>query len=237
MQPRPSFDRALLIPIAIGVVSILGIGWLFLTSDLGKSLIPPTTVPTAIPFDVSSLDTEIASFYPTQDESPKAQTPSTATGTSPVAYPGPLAETLPSTSTLITESPPTPSATPTPDRIRPLPAGKYDDMDPNIAYDRYWTVLKNPGTKNAYYGTLHASAGIGNEASFRFTGERFLLGYQRGKNFGTVTVLIDDQPYSFHEQAFDLLWRSPQLSPGDHFVRIIHESGESINLDYIEILD
>jgi hypothetical protein len=26
MQPRPSFDRALLIPIAIGVVSILGIG-------------------------------------------------------------------------------------------------------------------------------------------------------------------------------------------------------------------
>jgi len=39
------------------------------------------------------------------------------------------------------------------------------------------------------------------------------------------------------EQAFDLVWRSPQLSPGDHFVRIIHESGESINFDYIEILD
>jgi hypothetical protein len=110
-------------------------------------------------------------------------------------------------------------------------------MDPNIAYDRYWTVLKNPGTENAYKGTIHVSAGIGNEASFRFTGERFRLGYQRGKNFGTVTVIIDDQPYSFHEQAFDLLWRSPQLSPGDHFVRIIHESGESINLDYIEILD
>jgi hypothetical protein len=110
-------------------------------------------------------------------------------------------------------------------------------MDPNIAYDRFWTVLKNPGTKNAYKGTLHASAGIGNEASFRFTGKRFRLGYQRGKNFGTVTVLIDGQSYSFHEEAFDLLWSSPQLSPGDHFVRIIHESGESINLDYIEILD
>jgi hypothetical protein len=109
-------------------------------------------------------------------------------------------------------------------------------MDPNIAYDRYWTVLKNPGTANAYKGTIHMSTGIGNEASFRFTGERFRLGYQRGTNFGTVTVIIDDQPYSFHEQAFDLLWRSPQLSPGDHFVRIIHESGESINLDYIEIL-
>lgn len=234
MQPRPSFDRALLIPIAIGVVSILGIGWIFLTSDLGKSLIPPTAVPTAIPFDVNSLETEMWAFYPSATPS-RDETP--PTGTSPDAYPGPPAETLPSTSTLITESLPPPSATYTPDQLQPLPAGKYDDMDPNIAYDRYWTVLKNPGTKNAYKGTIHASAGIGNEASFRFTGERFRLGYQRGKNFGTVTVIIDDQPYSFHEQAFDLFWRSPQLSPGDHFVRIIHESGESINLDYIEILD
>ncbi|HEU0291656.1 MAG TPA: hypothetical protein VFR47_02915 [Anaerolineales bacterium] len=228
MQPRPSFDRALLIPIAIGLVSILGIGWIFLTSALGQSLIPPTAIPSSFSSLEAGTLTPSPSVTPTQDE-----TPPTATGTSPVAYPGPPAETLPSTSTLITESLPTP----TPNQIQPLPAGTYDDMDPNIAYDPYWTVLKNPGTANAYKGTLHVSAGIGNEASFRFTGERFRLGYQRGKNFGTVKVLIDDQPYSFHEQDFGLLWRSPQLSPGDHFVRIIHESGESINLDYIEILD
>ena len=232
MQPRPSFDRTLLIPIAIGIVSILGIRWIFLTSGLRVTLIPPTAVPTAIPFDVSSLDTEVASFYPsatpTQDE-----TPPTATATGPVAYPGPSDETLPATSTLITESQPTP----TPDRIQPLPAGKYDDTDPNIAYDPYWIVLKNPGTANAYKGALHASNGIGHEAAFRFTGAGFRLGYQRGRNFGTVTVLIDDQSYSFHEQAPELVWRSPLLSPGDHFVRIIHASGESINLDYIEILD
>ena len=236
MQPRPSFDRALLIPIAIGVVSILGIGWLLLTSAPGKSLITPTAIPPSFSSPVLTPEagtlTPSPSAPPTQDEPPP-----TATGTSPDAYPGPPAETLPSTSTLITESLPSPSATQKPDQIQPLPAGKYDDMDPNIAYDRYWTVLKNPGTANAYKGTLHVSAGIGDEASFRFTGERFRLGYQRGTNFGTVTVLIDDQSYSFHEQAFDLLWRSPQLSPGDHFVRIIHESGESINLDYIEILD
>ena len=232
MQPRPSFDRALLIPIAIGVVSILGIGWILSISDLGKSLIPPT----AIPSSVSSLETGTLTpsllATPSQDE-----TPPTATGTRPVAYPGPPAETLPSTSTLITETLPTPSATQTPDQFQPLPAGKYDDMDPNIAYDRFWTVLKNGGTKNAYKGAIHFSAAIGNEASFRFRGKRFILGYQRGRNFGIVTVLIDDQPYRFHEEAFDLSWRSPQLSPGDHFVRIIHESGESINLDYIEILD
>ena len=235
MQPRPPFDRALLIPIAIGVVSILGIGWIFLTSDLGKSFIPPTAVP-SIPSSLGPLEagtlTPPPLATPSQDE-----TLPTATGTSPVAYPGPPAETLPSTSTLITESLPTRSATSTSDQFQLLPAGKYDDMDPNIAYDRFWTVLKNPGTKNAYRGAIHASGGIGDEASFRFTGTRFRLGYQRGKNFGTVTVIIDDQPYGFYEQAFDLVWDSPKLAPGDHFVRIIHESGESINLDYIEILD
>jgi len=245
MQPRPSFDRTLLIPIAIGVVSILGIGWILLTSDLGESLLPPT----AIPFHSTTS---------TRDE-----TPPTATGTSPDAYPGPPAETLPATSTLMTESLPTPSATPTPDQIQPLPststliteslptpsathtpdgfqplpAGKYDDTNPNIDYGLYWTALKNPGTANAYKGTLHASFATGNQATFRFTGEQVRLGYQRGRNFGTVTVIIDGQPYSFHEQAFDLVWHSPQLSPGDHVVRIIHDSGESINLDYIEILD
>ena len=170
MQPRPSFDRALLIPIAIGVVSILGIGWILLTSDLGQSLIPPT----AIPSSFSSLEARTLTPYamatPSQDETPPKDT---ATRTSPAAYPGPPAETLPSTSTLITESLPTPSATHTPDGFQPLPAGKYDDMDPNIAYDRFWTVLKNPGTKNAYKGTLHASADIGDEVSFRFTGTRF----------------------------------------------------------------
>ena len=232
MQPRPSFDRALLIPIAIGVVSILGIGWILSISDLGKSLIPPTPIPSSFsPFVVETLPPSPPAF-PTQDK-----TPPTATATSPDAYPAPPAETLPSTSTLITESLPTPSATYTPGQIQPLPVGKYDDMDPNITYDRYWTVLKTGGTKNAYSGTLHVSAAIGNEASFRFTGKQFRLGYQRGRNFGTATVIIDDQPYSVPETDISLFWPSPQLSPGDHFVRIIHESGQSIDLDYIEILD
>jgi hypothetical protein len=232
MQPRPPFDRALLIPIAIGVISILGIGWIVLSSGLGNSPIPPTAIPTS--FSPLATETLIPSLLttPTQDEPPP-----TAMETSPESYPGPPAETLPSTSTLMTESPPTPSVTATPGGFQPLPVGIYDDMSPNIAYDRYWTALRNGGTKNAYKGTIHISVAIGDEASFRFTGTRFRLGYQRGKNFGTVTVVIDDQSYSFHEQAFDLLWSSPQLSPGDHFVRIIHESGESINLDYIEILD
>src|SRR6266536_379824 len=111
MQPRPSFDRTFLIPIAIGVVSILGMGWIFLTRDLGKSRLPVTATPfSASPFKPWTL-------------TPKAQTPSTAAETGPLAYPGPFAETLPSPSPSITESPVTPSATPTPENIQPLLAG------------------------------------------------------------------------------------------------------------------
>jgi hypothetical protein len=94
----------------------------------------------------------------------------------------------------------------------------------------------NSGTKYAYRGTLHTSDSIGNELSFHFTGQRILLGYQRGRSFGTVTVMIDGEPYRFHQQAFGNIWRSPQLSPGTHSVRIIHESGQSVNLDYIEVV-
>ena len=235
MQPRPPFDRTLLIPIVISIVSIFGIAWIFLTSNLSERFTPPTAVPTAIPFDlVSSLETEAASFFPSATPT-REETPPTATETEPVAYPGPGNERLASTST---EVPPTPADTPTPARIQPLAAGRrYDDTDPNIAYDRGWIALKNPSTVNEYKGTIHASTGIGDEASFRFTGQGFLLGYKRGKSFGTVTVIIDNESYSFHEQEFSLVWRSPELSPGDHFVRIIHQSGESINLDYTEILD
>jgi hypothetical protein len=234
MQPRPSFDRELLIVIAVGVVLILGLGWMILTNNRSESPLPPTVEPTVIPFDLSPLETGTLppSATPTLEE-----TPPTATGTNPDVYPGPPAATLPSASTLITESRPAPSTTPTPDQGQPLPAGKYDDTDPNIAYDRYWTFEMNSGTAYAYKGTLHISTGIGNEAFFRFTGQQFYFGYQRGMDFGIVMVMIDDQPYSFHEQAFGNIWRSPQLSPGTHSVRLIQESGETINLDYIEVLD
>jgi hypothetical protein len=232
MQPRPSFDRLLLIPLVISIVSILGIGWIFLARDRSGSPISPSAMPSSVStFEVVTL-TPSPSVASTKDEHPPV-----ATWTNSDAFSGLPAETLPSTSAVITETLPPPSATLTPDRIQPLRAGKYDDTDSNIAYDPYWTVLKNSSTVNSYKGTIHASFDAGSEASFRFTGKRFRLGYKRGKSFGTVTVIIDGQVYSFNEQAFDLVWSSPQLSTGDHFVQIVHESGESINLDYIEIVD
>lgn len=235
MQPRPAFDRELLIPIAVGVVSILGLAWIFLANYRSESPIPPTVEPTAIPFETSPFATRTPPPRPSAT-SPQEETPPT-TGTSPVAYPGPPVETLPSGSTLVAESQPAPSATPTPDQVQPLPPGKYDDTHPKIAYDRHWAFKMNSGTAFAYKGTLHISESIGNELSFRFTGQRFYLGYQRGRSFGTVTVMIDGEPYSFHEQAFGNIWRSPELAPGIHTVRLIHESGQSINLDSIEVVD
>ena len=232
MEPRPFFDRALLIALAIGFLSILGLGWIFLLSDRVQSLLPPTAIPSRTSIMDVWTPPPAPSDTPTQDE-----VPPTATATSTDAYPSPTIETPSSTSIVITETLPPPSATYTPVQIQSLPAGKYDDTNPNILYDPYWQGLKNPGTENAYKGTLHVSTNTGSETSFRFTGQGFRLGYQRGRNFGTVTVLIDGQPYSFHEEDFALVWRSPALTPGDHFVQIIHDSGESVNLDYIEVLD
>jgi hypothetical protein len=231
MPPRPSYNHALLTLLALGVVLILVIGWILLTGDPGRSFRPATASSVSFGSFDAKLATPTAPSVRDRDEAPP-----TATTTSPESYPGALVETLPPTSTL-TETPATPSVTPTPIGIQPLQVGKYDDTDPNIAYDPYWMELKNPSTARSYKGTIHASYNIGSEASFRFTGKGFRLGYKRGKSFGTVTVTIDGQSSSFNEQAFDLLWRSPQLSPGDHFVQIIHESGESVNLDYIVILD
>lgn len=233
MQPRPAFNRELLIIIALGAVSILGIGWIFLATDRSELPIPPTLEPTTIPSKASPVAT--GTLPPPSATPTLSKTPPTATGTSPEAYPGPPAETLPSASTLVSESQGTPSTTSTPEQMQPLPAGRYDDTDPNILYDRYWAFKMNSGTTYAYRGTLHISASVGNEASFRFTGQQFYLGYQRGMNFGIVTVMIDDKSYSFHEEALGNVWLSPQVSPGTHFVRLIHESGESINLDYIEV--
>jgi len=233
MQPHPSFDRELLIPIAVGIVSILGLGWIFLTNYRSESPISSTGEPTAIPLDVSPFETRTLPPLPSATTTLE-ETPPVATGTSPEAYPGPPAETLPSAGTPPAESQPSPSAIL--NEAEPLPVGKHDDRHANIVYDRYWAFKMNSGTKYAYKGTLHISSGIGNELSFRFTGQQFHLGYQRGRSFGMVTVMIDDQSYSFHEQAFGNIWLSPQLSPGTHSVRLIHESGESINLDYIEVL-
>ena len=235
MQPRPSIDRELLIPIAIAAISILGLAWIFLANYRGGSTIPPTLEPTTIPVDSNSFTTRLPP-PPTVAIPTLEETSSTSTETAPGSYPGPPeeAETPSSSNTLIAESqPPASSAQ---DQNPPFPPGKYDDTHPNIAYDRHWTYRLNSGTKFAYKGTLHTSDSIGNELSFRFTGQRLYLGYQRARSFGTVTVMIDDQTYSFHEQAFGNIWRSPPLSPGTHTVILIHDSGESINLDYIEVL-
>src|SRR5687767_13112660 len=150
MQPRPSFDRTLLILIAIGVVSILGIGWLFLTSDLREIFIHPTAVLTAIPFDIGPLQTEAASLFPSATPA-QDETLLTVTATGPVSYPGPSDARPAATSTLVTESrpTPTPSISHTPDRNLPLSAGRrYDDTEHSIAYDTFWTALQMSSTVN-----------------------------------------------------------------------------------------
>src|SRR5689334_9820559 len=115
MQPRSSFDRTLLIPVVISIVSILGICLVFLASGVGRSAVTPTVIPSRFSPLEAATRTPSPSATSTDDEIPLT------TGVTRFdAALGPATETPPSTSTVITESLSTPSATPTPARIQPL---------------------------------------------------------------------------------------------------------------------
>ena len=141
MQPHPLFDRKFLLLIVIGVVSILGFGWFFSTSNFGEAFIIPTAIPSSYSSPTGVTPTPSPLATTTLDE-----THPIATGTSPNVSPEAPTEPLISTNTQITENLSIPSATYTPKQFQPLPAGKYDDTNPNIAYDMFWTLLRNSGT-------------------------------------------------------------------------------------------
>src|SRR5215212_4670028 len=91
MRPRPPFDSKLLIPIALGVVSILGVGWIFFTNFRSESPLPATAEPTAFPSDSISLEAGTLTPSPSAVPALEETTP-IATGTSPAAYPNPPTE-------------------------------------------------------------------------------------------------------------------------------------------------
>jgi len=116
----------------------------------------------------------------------------------------------------------------------PIASSKYDDTNPNIGYGGEWTVQSTSGT--AYQGTLHISNTIGNYITLTFEGQQMELGYQSASDSGTLVITIDEEEYVL-DQFTNNIWVSPKLTSGTHYAIIFHESGDIINLDYINILD
>jgi hypothetical protein len=247
MNDNKRVDISILIPIGIGTFSILGICLALLIGYLNR---PQTDIPveqTAAPFKYLFLGTETL----TPDPELETATPEdifteepTASAT-PVALITPTQNDFPSTPVIPTltsiftgNATPIPTSTPTSiptdEETFTLEAGKYDDTNSYLEYDGDW--VSELFVEGVYQETVYISTEIANSVTFTFTGKQVIIGYLGDVDFGTAAITIDNDEFTL-DQSDGSEWVSPQLTQGNHSVVIIHESGDFVNLDYIQILN
>jgi hypothetical protein len=234
MDKRPFIDHSLLIPIGISIFSLAGILAIFLTVYLDKPQVAVPTAPTPTPFKYLLLATETLIPDPAAETAPPEET-------APDGSTGPV-EGDPSEEDFLTfpteessgEDPLLRSAT-TPETSTDALniVDRYDDADPRLDYDGDW--ISETNVANAYQRTIFVSNMIGNDLILSFIGQQIVIGYLGEPDLGSMTISIDDDEFQL-DQSVGKEWISPQLDNGEHFVIIIHESGDSVNLDYINIL-
>ncbi len=231
MDKQPFIDRSLLIPIAISVFSILGIIVVLLTVYLDKpqAVVPATR--TATPFKYLLLATE------THTPDPDLATPSPEE--IPTEEPGQELRLFPTVAPSQVNVPANNNTLQVPIITSTTAAAawsvreRYDDADSRLEYDGDW--LSETTIGNAYQGTLSVSNTIGNDLILTFVGQQVIIGYLSGPDLGSITISLDDDEFQV-DQSVGKEWASPPLDNTEHFVIIIHESGATVNLDYINIL-
>ena len=240
MENKPSLDISLAAPIALGVLSILGLVAVFLINR-ANALGPAGEIPnTETPFRYLYLGTEPG--LSTQTPEPTATQivikPSPSTEEpffTPTALP-PFFTSAPTNTSLPTN----PSVrTPTPTETLQAILAKYDDTYFQILYDGSWTAQSN--VTDAYQNTLHISFETGNYALLTFVGQKIIVTYQAGPSLGEILISIDDLAYPAVSQSNGVTqsvnWPSPVLPLGSHKIIIEHLSGGSVNIDAITIPD
>jgi hypothetical protein len=237
MNNQPAFDRSILIPIFLSILSVVGIVVVLL---VGRALNSPAEVPvtpSATRFQYVYLgtepvlttpiveETEIEPPAPTEApiEEPGGFTPIVTTQTSP-AVSTPILLVTPTPNPQQTNTPP-PSATSA--SGPPMNPGTYDDVDSHLIYNG-WTAT-NSG------GTLHVSIIPGSTITFRFIGSQLRLVYQGGNTLGQVRITIDNVSKNLDQTNTENQWASDTFASGVHNVLITHVGGGSVNLDQIII--
>jgi hypothetical protein len=232
MDDHPIRDKSLLVPLLISAISLLGIfSVLALTWRAGQN--PESfTTPTVAPFQYLLLATETAFLPPPEAPTEILPTPTEVLAeeaTTPMETTEPIG--------IATDEFFTPTITITADPIFtksvPMTAGTYDDADSKIIRKGTWN---NQDNVDAHQKTLLVSNTVGNYVAFSFTGLQMILGYQSSDNAGNVTMNIDELEVTI-TQLVGNAWFSQELGPGTHYVILTHESGTTVNLDYIEILN
>lgn len=253
MNNPPSFSRDLMIPILIGVFSIVGI---VVTLLIGRTLNSPAEVPmtpSATPFQYVFLGTEPAittplvegsDIAPTSEAFPSQEVPTPSFPTQPIpGFATPtrnssvstplILNTATSASNIARTSTVTRSPTSTSTTGTATVANTYDDTDSRLLYSGTWVSQTN--VSEAHQNTLHVSNTIGDSVTFTFTGQQIHLFYQAGPSLGAITITIDGlgaPPLSQAQGQTQIKeWVSDLLSAGTHSIVVAHYSGGSINID------
>ncbi len=244
MENKPSIDIGIVAPMALGVLSILGMVAVFFVYR-ANAVRPAGEIPnTETPFRYQYLGTEpgLSTLTPEPTLTPILIAPLDPTESllfTPTDLP-PFFTSVPTNPSFPT-NPAVRTSTPTPTPTETLQAvlAKYDDTYFQILYNGNWTAQSN--VTDAYQNTLHISFETGNYALLSFVGQKIIISYQAGPSLGEILITIDDLEYPAVSQSNgttqSVSWPSPVLPLGPHEIIIEHLSGGSVNIDSITIPD
>ena len=258
MDNQPSFDRGILIPIGVGVFALIGICVILVVGRITALRGTVEEVPTATSFKYALIGTEPAittvTFEATEFAPPAATeapiilfTPTRSSLSTPILLSpngtNALTNTVLRTNTptrtpIIVGSPltstNTPTRTPTSASTAPFGAGTYDDVDSRLVYSGIWESISGSG----YQNTLHVSGTLGNSVTFRFIGQEIRIFFQAGPSLGNISLNLDGIAYNMDQSnasTQNYEWVLPSVTNSTHTVTITHQSGGSVNLNYIII--
>lgn len=239
-------DHESLIPIGIGCLSIFGIALIALVFISGESKADAPIEMTATPFkylflgaespaSTSELSAEDSINTPTEENVSLKQSAITATQTqSTLESAKPSATESTSAKVSVTATLSTPQAT---SAVTFDPSvfttGKYNDFDDRILYDGFWV---GDIVDTAFEQDISISTLTGDTAEFSFAGTQLKIGYPADSTLGIMNVTIDGVGYTLN-QSSGSEWTSPKISFGEHAVTLTHQSGDTVILDYIIILE
>lgn len=257
-EKKPSLDFSILVPGALGILSILGIAVIFFVvrADSMRPTGEPVSTATSFRFVYLGTEPSLSTLTPAPTPSPIFIEPPTATekpdtdqppfGTQIPDFPG-FPTSAPTNPSFLTSAPTNPAfptqpaartSTPTASETIPAVLSKFDDTYNQILYDGEWTSQTN--VTGAYQNTLHISFTVQNYAYFTFVGQQVIVGFQGGPSLGTILIDLDGVEFQVSQASAQtqlVEWRSPVLVMGTHELIIEHLSGGSVNLDSITIPD
>lgn len=242
MDQPSSFDRSLLLPIGVGVISLIGICVILVLG--GRDSNPPVVeeVPTATAFQYAFIGTEPAISTVTGVVVEEDDFPTPTTGVLPtVPRLTPVIQVTNTSPPIITlpplENTNTPTRTPTSESAAPFGAGTFDDTDSRFSYTGAWDSLS--GVAGAEKGTLHVSSTLANNSvSFRFIGNELRVFFQAAPGLGTIRLTLDGTSYEISQSSSTTEieeWVLSTTTARTHTVTITHVSGGSVNFDSIVV--